>query len=491
MRSGYLEGARVAIALASVMWMASPVVHGENVFDTLKKQAQGTLDKAKKQPKQLAEQGRQDAKKTLEESIGIDAAASPGQLRDDAARMHKQCYENVLAGPEYRECATTCNVASLSMADAEPASRGNKATWQKCKDSHTVALNSASPSTEQSDKEKQLKLPAGTLAVKSASTAQGDTSGAADESKGEAALLKGELTRMRDECRSRRQDGAKFSYCATQCDLSHQKIHDSSKAAEANNEHYMKCVDRYEAAVGALASAQATAADSGGGSTAAKAKTASSVPDASSSAKPAVQTASKPKSLLAAANVTLNEADRAAANAYADGCAKNHDMSGTYNCKCMGEKYQRSAAMIRAERIHSWETVGERDLLKRIEIAKQSGKQAQVTYYQEQYEKSKSGLHAVPEYSHVANRLTGPGGEAPLCYDRQALIKHHSAQCMSPGAKTTPMGTPIDAKYCNCVGTEVAANLIDRGLEGMPVKSNALLKCDTSSPLHKLQPGSG
>lgn len=147
-----LPGARLLCALlAGAVLTASAPAIGESMLDKLKKQAKDTVEQNKKQ-----------AKQTVQEAAAIDETVTPSSLRADLERMWQECYAQSAQSTEYRKCASICNAASKSILDSTAASAANQTTYQKCKISHGAALGSA-PTVVQTEKEKQLQLPAGAL----------------------------------------------------------------------------------------------------------------------------------------------------------------------------------------------------------------------------------------------------------------------------------------------------------------------------------------
>src|SRR5687767_5951961 len=234
MRFTIVESALVSVFAAMILSVAPPA-SGESMFDKLKKQAKDSLDQNKKQ-----------AQKTVEESAGVDTSQSPASYRADLEQKWKACYDQMLASSEYQQCASICNAARQSIADSEPASLGNKATWQRCQDSHTKALSSA-PAKKLSAKEKAQGLPAGALPG-SQKLESAATVGGIDVTN--ASAVRADTDRMRSECQARRKEGRQFGSCATTCSQSSQKIYDASNAIADNGVAWQTCKGVYDSAMG-------------------------------------------------------------------------------------------------------------------------------------------------------------------------------------------------------------------------------------------------
>jgi hypothetical protein len=453
-----------ATVLTTVMLSAAPPACGESVFDKLKKQAKDSLDQNKKQ-----------AQKTVEDSAGVDTSQSPASYRADLEQKWKACYGQMMTSSEYQQCASICNAARQSIADSEPASLGNKATWQRCQDSHAKALSSA-PARKLSAKEKAQGLPAGALPgwQKVESTAK---VGGVDVTN--ASAVRADTERMRSECQARRKEGNQFGYCATTCSQSSQKIYDASNGIADNGVAWQKCKGVYDSAMG-------VAKVVNGDTSAPAAK-----PDATTApiAAPATtKTAQKPAAKPAPkSSLTATAADKAAADKYAQQCAANYHLSGTYDCQCMREKYLAASLVVREKAIQTWETTGEPYLRDQIDRAKAAGKDSK--FPQKRYDEGKTNAYATPRQDEVSLQLTSNGGEAPLCYSQANIAKTKKAECLSGNwGKKTAMGTPIDGKYCACFSEKYADAMLN-GTDGGQVTGVATSACDTESPLYKMQAG--
>jgi hypothetical protein len=452
----------LASVLAAVMLSAAPPASGESVFDKLKKQAKDSLDQNKKQ-----------AQKTVEDSAGVDTSQSPASYRADLEQKWKACYDQMLASSEYQQCASICNAARQSIADSEPASLGNKATWQRCQDSHTKALSSA-PAKKLSAKEKAQGLPAGALPG-SQKLESAATVGGIDVTN--ASAVRADTDRMRSECQARRKEGRQFGSCATTCSQSSQKIYDASNAIADNGVAWQTCKGVYDSAMGV------TKAVSGDNS--APAAKAAAAPAA---APAATKTAQKPSAKPAPkSSLTATAADKAAADKYAQQCAANYHLSGTYDCQCMRDKYLTASLVVREKAIQNWETTGEPYLRDQIDRAKAAGKDPK--FPQKRYDEGKTNAYATPRQDEVSLQLTSNGGEAPMCYSQANIAKTKKAECLSgTWGKKTAMGTPIDGKYCACFSEKYADAMLS-GTDGGQVTGVATSACDTESPLYKLQAG--
>ncbi len=335
-----------ASVVTAVMMSAAPPACGESVFDKLKKQAKDSLDQNKKQ-----------AQKTVEDSAGVDTSQSPASYRADLDQKWKACYDQMLASSEYKQCASICNAARQSIVDSEPASLGNKATWQRCQDSHAKALSSA-PAKKLSAKEKAQGLPAGALPG-SEKLESAATVGGVDVTN--ASAVRADTERMRSECQARRKEGRQFGSCATTCSQSSQKIYDASNAIADNGVAWQTCKGVYDSAMGI---AKAVSGDN----TAPAAEPATAAAPAAVPA--ATKTAQKPAAKPAPkSSLTATGADKAAADKFGQDCAANYHLSGTYDCQCMREKYLAASLVVRERAVQDWETTGEPYLRDQIDRA--------------------------------------------------------------------------------------------------------------------------
>jgi hypothetical protein len=457
--------------LAGVMLSAAPPVCGESVFDKLKKQAKDSLDQNKKQ-----------AQKTVEDSAGVDTSQSPASYRADLEQKWKACYDQMLASNAYQQCASICNAARQSIADSEPASLGNKATWQRCQDSYGKALASA-PAKPLSAKEKAQGLPAGALPgsenVQAATTVGGVDLTNADS-------LRADTERMRSDCQARRKENSEFTYCANICSQSSQKISSSSSAVTRNGQAWQRCKVVYDGAMGVTQVVSGDTSTPTANPVAKPAATPAVTPAATPAA--SVKTAQKPAAKPAPkSSLTATAADKAAADKYAQQCAANYHLSGTYDCQCMREKYLAASLVLREENIRDWETSSEPYRRAQIERLKAEGKNP--ANLQKLYDEEKAGAYGTPNADAVSLKLTAQGGEAPMCYSRTNIVKMQKTECLSGSRPKTTMGTPIDEKYCSCYSEKVASLMIDDQLTGTLVPQQALLACDTESPVYKLKAG--